>query len=266
LLLYHPNQKKLHGLLVDLELGAPNPSRYGELRRALTRELPLEPEMGKLEIELEYTHFEQLVGAADRAREFDFLILSPQSTPWYMYTGPSGESLREAMSLVRRMILVENKPVIGICGGHQFMALAFGGTVDLIDTAFIGKSTGRYPKEAVAERGLVTLETLKTDPIFDGVAIHPGAFRVMESHYDEVKAVPEPFVNLARSNLSEIQLIRMPGKIVYGMAFHPERTPERKGEDHVNTTDGRLLLLNFVKMVTMRDKRMGTHTGTLREH
>ncbi len=252
-LVNYPNQNKVRGLLVDLELANPNVARYGELRRALTGGLPHEPDLGKLEVELEYIHFSQLAATPGYAKEFDFLILSPQSSPWYMYTGPSGESLQQTMSLVRRLILVDNKPVLGICGGHQFMALAFGGTVDLIDPAFVGKLPGRYPKEAVAERGLVALQTLKPDPIFDGVTTHPGIFHVMESHYDEVKSAPAPFVNLARSDLSEIQIIHIPQKIVYGMAFHPEQAPDKIPEACANSTDGKRLLLNFVKMVRARN-------------
>jgi GMP synthase (glutamine-hydrolysing) len=87
---------------------------------------------------------------------------------------------------------------------------------------------------------------LKWDPIFSGVATHPGTLRVMESHYEEVKTVPERFVNLARSSMSEAQLIRIPGMLVYGTAFHPERSGKSPGTE---CTEGRIILGNFLRMV-----------------
>ena len=107
----------------------------------------------------------------------------------------------------------------------------------------------RYPRNALAERGVVSLETLMDDPIFKGVAVHPGKFRAVESHYEEVKEIPRGFVNLARSEMSGIQVIRIPGKTVYGVAFHPERG-WKPGEDPEKAApDGKLILANFLGMI-----------------
>jgi GMP synthase (glutamine-hydrolysing) len=183
------------------------------------------------------------------SREIDFFVLSPQGTPWYRYRGDSRVRLDVLKADLRELILRRKKPVLGVCGGHQFLALAFGGSVDFIDPQFQGKYPEHYPLEAEAERGMVRLETLMDDPILKGVASFPGSFYVMESHYEEVKLVPGPFVNLARSGRSEAQLIRIPGLTVYGTAFHPERGWSGSDGASSGLLSGRTLLANFLTMV-----------------
>lgn len=182
-------------------------------------------------------------------RKIDFLVLSPQSTPWYKYEGAAGRQLDILKQFVRDAAVNRNLPMLGICGGHQFLALAFGGSVGFIDPALAGTNPERYPKSALAERGVVFLQTLGNDPIFSGVAGHPGQFRAVESHYEEVKRVPAPFVNFAESELSPAQLMRIPGKTVYGLAFHPERCWDQADCDGAPVAEGRRILANFLLMV-----------------
>lgn len=243
---------KLNGLLVDLELGEPNPERYEPLRYVLTERVPREfPFLDDVELTLDYIHFSQADKEALTSSRVDFLLLSPQGTPWYRYDGDAGLKVENLKTIVRDTILDAKKPVLGICGGHQFLALAFGGTVGFIDPALVGKRPELYPKSALSERGEVFLETLGEDPIFRGVAPHPGKFAVMQSHYEEVKTVPEPFINLARSAMSEVQLIRMPDHAVYGMAFHPERGWDSQENPGNELKGAKRLLANFVSMVAV---------------
>jgi GMP synthase (glutamine-hydrolysing) len=244
-------EQRLHGLLVDLELQGPDPSRYAELRDALTRRLPAEVEsLRNVQISLDYAHFSDVKRELLDCRSVDFLVLSPQGTPWHKYQGEAAGGLAAGglaavKDLIRELIATGNMPILGICGGHQFLAMTFGGSVGFIDPGFGDSAPDRYPKGAIAERGAVSLETLKNDPIFEGLVHHPGRFLVMESHYEEVKTVPRSFVNLARSSLSEVQLIRFPGKIVYGVAFHPERGWDAGDE----SGGGKRILANFLRMV-----------------
>ncbi len=240
----------VNGLLVDLELGGSHPARHAELREVLTRRLAEEvPSLGNLKLVLDYVHFSGATQEVLWSPNLDFILLSPQSTPWYMYRGDAAQQLELLKELIREVVFRKRKPVLGICGGHQFLVLAFGGSVGFIDPVFEGNHPEHYPQEALAERGEVILETLAEDPIFAGLTRHPGSFRAVESHYEEVKTVPQPFINLARSKMSEAQLIRVPGLPVYGFAFHPERgwnqgqgtTPEPLG--------GRQVLTNFIGMV-----------------
>jgi GMP synthase-like glutamine amidotransferase len=250
-ILHYSRGERLHGLLVDLELGDPDPSRYERLRQAFTRRLPQEVQsLRNCRVTLDYIHFSNLGPDGVDPDTVDFLLLSPQRTPWYRYTGEAGRHLSEFMRLLRTLIARDGLPVLGVCGGHQFLALAFGGTVDFIDPLYQGKFPERYPEEAVAERGVVTVGILRSDPILEGVSLRPGTFRAVESHYEEVKKVPEPFINLARTKMSEAQLIRYPGKPVYGVAFHPERCWTEEDCPGQAVEEGRRLLANFLTMVS----------------
>ena len=245
---FYAGERQLNGLLVDLELKSPDPSRHTELKDALTRRLTAEaPSLGNIKLNLSYVHFSDLNTNFFDSTRVHFIILSPQSTPWSRYRGAELPKLESAEQILRELILKRNMPVLGICGGHQFLALAFGGAVDFIDPSIVGSAPERYPSDALSERGPVWLQVLVDDPILEGVARRPDKFRAIESHYEEVKTAPAPFINLARSELSEVQLIRIPGKLVYGMAFHPERGWD--GEPETASTEGKQILANFFRMV-----------------
>jgi len=246
----HCSKRKVNGLLVDLELEGPDPGRYEELREALTVKLSSEvPSLGNTVLTLNYVHFMQLDPLSLDTRHVDFVLLSPQGTPWHQYRGEAATKLTLLKEELREIALRKEVPVLGICGGHQFLAMSFGGEVDFIDPAYRGAIPERYPREAIGEKGPVTLETVGEDPIFRGVTVHPGKFGTMQNHYEEVKTVPPPFVNLARSNLCEAQLIRIPGRLVYGMAFHPERGWQSQEAPEEERQAGKQLLANFVQMV-----------------
>lgn len=238
----------MKGLLVDLELNGPDPSRYSELRNVLTGTLASEePGLRNVRVEIGYVHFREFSPQFRLEGRPDFVILSPQGTPWRMYQDEAAEALQACRRTLNDWIERQHLPVLAICGGHQFLATTFGGAVGFMDARYADKDPERYPRDAVGEKGPTELSTLADDPILARVASHPGVFEVMESHYEEVKTLPAPFVNLARSQMSEIQLIRIPGKLVYGMAFHPERraADSPQGEE----TAGTRILANFLTMV-----------------
>ena len=168
----------VNGLLIDLELSEPNPERYPELRDAFTRRLPEEnPLLDGVRVTLQYVHYSAITKELLSPDTVDFILLSPQGTPWYQYCGDAGAKLDLFKTYIRELILTGETPVLGVCGGHQFLALAFGGSVDFIDAQYHGKFPGRYPKEAISERGVVKLHTLQEDPIFKGsLRYFPGRF------------------------------------------------------------------------------------------
>ncbi len=240
----------LSGLLIDLESGRPDSSRLSELKTQICDNLGLRVSHGSaISIGLDHIHFSRTEFLSDKFNSYDFILLSPQGTPWRAYRGRTRAQLDTVSEMLARTIDVDSVPVLGICGGHQFLAMSFGAEVDFMDPAFVGSDIQSYPEEAVAERGTVSVETIEDDRIFEGLPAHPATFAVMESHTEEVKNIPTRFVNLARSALSEIQLITIPGALVYGMAFHPERGWDKNAGPEQKAPAGRTLLRNFFRLV-----------------
>ena len=95
-------------------------------------------------------------------------------------------------------------PILGICAGHQFMAMHLGGEAKPAELPEFGKT------RLIVER---------TDMLFDGL---PQTFEVWESHNDEVTALPKGFVTLARSDNCGIQAMRSLDRPLFGVQFHPE--------------------------------------------
>lgn len=247
---FPPEKKQFRGLLIDLEYGQPDRSRYGDLRRRLTEDLPnSQPQFHDSQFLLDYAHFTTVTADDLGRRDVRFLILSPQGTPWHKYDGDAGRKLCALREFLKRVIAEKSIPTLGICGGHQFLALTYGGSVDFIDPAYVGSLLDRYPTEAMSERGIVELTTTMKDPILNGVTEHPGAFNAVESHFEEVKTLPDSFVNIAESALSKYQFIRLRGKPVYGVAFHPERCWEEQDCRRPGVDDGKRILSNFLTLV-----------------
>ena len=95
-------------------------------------------------------------------------------------------------------------PILGICAGHQFMALHLGGDAKPAKTPEFGKAQLVVDEE---------------DDLFRGL---PRQLEVWESHNDEVSAVPEGFVNLAHSEYCTCQAMRARDRPLFGVQFHPE--------------------------------------------
>lgn len=108
--------------------------------------------------------------------------------------------------------LDQDRPFFGSCWGHQFLAVALGGTV-VAD--FANQEVGTHPIELTAEG--------RRDPLF---ATFPERFDVQLGHHDRIGEAPEGLVVLARSGRCAHQAIRLAGKPVYGSQFHSEMTVE----------------------------------------
>ncbi|MGM0399429.1 MAG: type 1 glutamine amidotransferase [Halobacteriota archaeon] len=134
--------------------------------------------------------------AESDGRSYDGAIISGSQASVY-----DDEAWIEAVADWTRAAIRESIPVLGVCWGHQLVAAATGGTVEPI---------GRY------EIGYRTIEVTDDDPLFDGM---PADFVAFETHSDEVTALPEDAVELARNDCT-IQSFRVGS--AYGVQFHPE--------------------------------------------
>ena len=116
-----------------------------------------------------------------------------------------------------------DRPVLGVCLGHQAIAYSRGGTIARASQVIHGKV---YPITHTA------------DPLFDGV---PERFRATRYHSLIVseEGFPETLSILARSDEGEIMALKAKDRDIYGVQFHPES---------VMTAHGRTILANFLRM------------------
>jgi len=105
---------------------------------------------------------------------------------------------------IKRAIDVE-KPILGICFGHQLIAQAFGGKVNKNKH---GWELGSYPMDEVAKHEL-----------FSGIEMTDYFYN---SHQDVVTDLPNGFIELANNKMGN-QAFHY-GKCVHGVQFHPEFT------------------------------------------
>lgn len=104
-------------------------------------------------------------------------------------------------------------PILGICVGHQFMAMHFGGKTKKAEIPEYGKSNVIIDEE---------------NDLFKGL---PKKFQVWESHNDEIGVLPDCFVGLAHSKDCKYQAIKHKEKPFYGLQFHPEVEDTEHGEE-----------------------------------
>ncbi|MGC9060824.1 MAG: GMP synthase subunit A [Thermoplasmata archaeon] len=95
-------------------------------------------------------------------------------------------------------------PILGICVGHQYIAMHFGGTAGPANIPAYGK---------------VEVSIDKPSDIFDNL---PDKFIAWESHNDEVKNMPECFEILAHSENCRVEAMQHKARPIYGVQFHPE--------------------------------------------
>jgi GMP synthase (glutamine-hydrolysing) len=155
------------------------------------------------------------------------IILSGQSHPWDRY-------LPESLAGIFYVIRSAPKPILGVCGGQQQIALAFGAPVDLIERI----APGEGYEGAFRERGFCDVELQTGNGIFDGL---PETITVWESHCDEVKSLPADFVCTATNEVSDIQAMQHASLPVFGVQFHPELFD-------LEHPHGRTILENFLRI------------------
>ena len=112
-------------------------------------------------------------------------------------------------------------PILGICFGHHYLSLHFGGKTAPAETP---------------EFGRMLIEIDEEDELFEGL---PKTFNAWESHNDEVKELGDGFVSLAHSANCRIQALKYLKKPFYGVQFHPEVEHTEHGYD---------IFRNFLKL------------------
>ena len=145
-----------------------------------------------------------------------------------------------------RVIRAADLPILGLCGGHQLIAMAHDtplGTMRRLEEGeediYPGLGPGYFK-----EWDYTPVRVVKADPIFEGLGEEPV---FLEAHYWEVKEVPPGFELLASTDACRIQAIRRAGALVYGTQFHPEYYYLSEEEETLRY-DGREMLTNFFRL------------------
>jgi GMP synthase (glutamine-hydrolysing) len=190
-----------------------------EIRAALAR---IEPDLRVVT-----ESFQNIAPEFVKALAPSHIILSGQSHPWDKYE-------RKDLAGVFYVIREARQPILGVCGGHQQIALAFGARVDLIERI----TPGEGYQGALRERGFCAVDLETRNSIF---AQLPETLTVWESHCDEVKDLPSDFTRTATNDVSPIQAMQHASLPVFGVQFHPELFDD----EHAH---GRTILENFLKL------------------
>ena len=129
-------------------------------------------------------------------KEADGLVLSGGA----VRIGSGGETMVKNVATYLNKF---DKPILGLCAGHQFMAVHFG---------------GESKPATNPEFGKVDIEVIEENDIFKGI---PKKFEAWTSHNDEVIEAPG-FQVLAKSKDCRNQAMKHESKPLYGIQFHPE--------------------------------------------
>ncbi|MGM0386325.1 MAG: type 1 glutamine amidotransferase [Actinomycetota bacterium] len=119
--------------------------------------------------------------------------------------------LRAVQELIRQRE-AEGLPTLGICLGHQLVAVALGGSVE------VGAEAG--PEVGVVD--VRWLDAAASDPVV-GEAVRTGLTEAATDHRDAVLSPPEGALVLAESE-KYVQAIRAGS--TWGLQFHPEATAD----------------------------------------
>lgn len=154
----------------------------------------------------------------DKLRKLDptGLVISPGP-------GTPSEPAYFGLSLKVLQRLSPTVPTLGVCLGHQGIAVAFGGKVTRAETLYHGKTTEVHH----SEKG-----------VFDGI---PNPLRGARYHslIIDPKSVPSELVVTARGPEQEIMGIKHESYPIYGVQFHPES---------ILTEHGKAVLGNFLNL------------------
>lgn len=153
------------------------------------------------------------------------IVLSGQSHPWDQY---SEASLAGVFEVIKKA----QQPILGVCGGHQQIALAFGAPIDLMARLEPGEGYAG----AKRERGYFPVKT-SGGALFKDL---PNEITVWHSHFDEVKQLPKGFRCIATNDTCPIQAMEHTARPLFGVQFHPELFDEQHPQ-------GRQILQNFLQ-------------------
>ncbi len=180
--------------------------------------------------------YQQVTPELARQKNIKAIAISGNTTDWEYYDFTTFAPLFE-------IIKSGTLPVIGLCGGHQLIALAYNVECGPLRKLKPGEAeVGDFAPGWFKEVGFLPVKVVQEDPIFSGLGQQPVFF---ESHYWEIKQVPPKFELLASTDECKVQTIRHKQFPIYGTQFHPE-------VNSAENRDGRALLANFFRIAGVK--------------
>jgi GMP synthase (glutamine-hydrolysing) len=161
------------------------------------------------------------------------IVLSGCAAPWS--ERPAG-----AFDEVHRVIRETATPVLGICGGHQVIAFAYGCPVERMRALRPGEpdADSSYLPGFLKETGYAPVRRIAESPLLEGL---PEEFLVREWHGDEVRELPPGFRLLASTTMCRVQAMQSLTRPIFGTQFHPEVFDD-------SHPHGRRVLENFIRI------------------
>jgi para-aminobenzoate synthetase len=157
--------------------------------------------------------------ASARFLSYDAIVISP---------GPGNPRVQADLGISRDILATETRPVLGVCLGHQAMALAAGGQTELAPQPMHGRISRISHTGCGLFRGL------------------PASLPVMRYHSWVVnRDLPETMIADAWTDDGIVMGIRCTDAPRWGVQFHPES---------IGTDAGRRILDNFLSLAEAHGK------------
>lgn len=150
-----------------------------------------------------------------RANDVRAFFISGNTPDWVEYNWENFRPLQEAVTNVV-------VPVLGFCGGHQFIGITYGMECGPLGPLEPGEQDlmPEYHPGMRKEKGYLPLKIVAQDhPLFKGFP--PGPV-IMESHYWEIKDLSPDFELLASTDWCRIQVMRHRHLPIFSIQGHPE--------------------------------------------
>jgi len=163
----------------------------------------------------------------DQIREHDALMVGGSGA--YYVTKGNLPGFHEVMAVLRQVVEVGH-PTFASCFGFQLLVEAMGGRV-VYDPPNMEVGTYRLSLTPEGQR----------DELFGFL---PRTFLAQLGHKDRADDLPEGTLNLAASDNSALQALRVPGKPIWATQFHPELTKEENLKRFSRYLDGYAALMS----------------------
>lgn len=130
----------------------------------------------------------------------------------------------EMESLLLRQILVRNKPLLGICRGHQLLNVVLGGNL-YQDLAAERKSHVLHHQKDKKSDGVHSVSLVKGEPL--AKLLREEEIEVNSLHHQAVKEISKLLKPMAYSEDGLVEAAYEPSKkFVWSVQWHPELTIE----------------------------------------